>query len=186
MRRTGVVLFLLLFLSGCAGTASELERGMALRSRLLQAEQVSFTVDIAADYGDAIQLFSMDCCSDSEGNLTFTLTAPETIAGITGSISDGEGKLTFDETALHFELLTDDQLNPASSPWILMKTLRSGYLTSAGMEEDLLRLTIDDSYEEDALQLDIWLGEGDLPQRAEICYDGRTILTLTVKAFQIL
>lgn len=186
MRRTGVVLMLLLVLSGCAETNSELERGMALRSRLLKAEQVSFTADIAADYGDTIQLFSMDCVSDAKGNLTFTITAPETIAGITGSISDGEGKLTFDETALHFELLTDDQLNPASSPWILMKTLRSGYLTSAGMEEELLRLTIDDSYEDDALHLDIWLDDRDHPQRAEICYDGRTILTLTVKAFQIL
>jgi len=177
---------LLLCLSGCADTSSELERGMALRSRLLKAEQVSFTADIAADYGDAIQLFSMECVSDAKGNLTFTVTAPEPIAGITGCISNGEGTLTFEETALHFELLTDDQLNPASSPWILMKTLRSGYLTSAGMEGELLRLTIDDSYEEDALQLDIWLGDGDLPQRAEICYDGRTILTLTVKAFQIL
>lgn len=186
MRKTGVVLVLLMCLSGCAGTASELERGMALRSRLLQAEQVSFTADIAADYADTLQLFSMDCVSDAEGNLTFTVTAPESIAGITGSISDGEGRLTFEETALHFELLTDDQLNPVSSPWILMKTLRSGYLTSAGMDGELLRLTIDDSYEDDALQLDIWLGEGDLPQRAEICYDGRTILTLSVKAFQLL
>lgn len=186
MKRTGVIFVLLLLLSGCSDTASELERGMALRSQLLQAEQVRFTADIAADYGDSIQLFSMECLCDRQGNVAFTVTAPETIAGITGSISEGEGKLTFEETALHFPLLTDNQLNPASAPWILMRTLRSGYLTSAGMEEELLRLTIDDSYEEDALQLDIWLGEENLPQRAEVCYDGRSILTLTVKSFQIL
>ena len=180
------MLILLLCLSGCAESDSAMERGMTLRSRILKAEQVSFTADIAAEYGDMIQLFSMDCTTDPDGNLTFRVSAPDTIAGITGSISEGEGKLTFDETALHFGLLTDDQLNPVSGPWILMKTLRSGYLTSAGIEEDMLRLTIDDSYEEDALQLDIWLGDGDVPKRAEICYDGRTILTLTVKAFQIL
>ena len=54
------------------------------------------------------------------------------------------------------------------------------------MEGELLRLTIDDSYEEDSLQLDIWLDAKDQPQRTEICYDGRTILTLSVREFQIL
>lgn len=159
---------------------------MALRSKILKADQVQFTVDIAADYGDSLQLFSMECTSDSTGDVMFTVTAPDTIAGISGNISNGEGNLTFDDTALHFELLTDNQLNPASAPWILMKTLRSGYLTSAGMEEDLLRLTIDDSYEDNALQLDIWLTKDEIPQRTEICYDGRTILTLSVRDFRIL
>ena len=186
MKKGCAVLVLMLLLCGCADTSSDLERGMALRSKILKAEQVCFSVDIEADYGDSLQLFSMECISDAQGNIVFTVTAPETIAGITGSLSQGEGELTFDDTALHFELLTDDQLNPASAPWILMKTLRSGYLTSAGMEGELLRLTIDDSYEEDSLQLDIWLDAKDQPQRTEICYDGRTILTLSVREFQIL
>lgn len=186
MKQACVLLVLAVILSGCSGVSTELERGMVLRSKILKAEQVSFQVDIAADYGDSLQLFSMECLSDIQGNVTFEVTAPETIAGITGTISQGEGKLTFDDTALYFTLLTDDQLNPASAPWIFMKTLRSGYLTSAGMENDMLRLTIDDSYADDALQLDIWLDEYDIPQRVEICYDGRTILTLAVRDFQIL
>ena len=186
MKIVGIVLSILLFFSGCNRTQPELERGMALRSRVLQAEQISFTADIAADYGDTLQLFSLDCKSDAQGNLNFTVAAPETIAGISGIVTGGEGALTFDDTVLHFNLLTDDQLNPISAPWILIKTLRSGYLTSAGKEEDLVRLTIDDSYEDDALRLDIWLNEEDIPQRAEICHDGRTILTLSVKDFRIL
>ena len=72
-----------------------------------------------------------------------------------------------------------------SSPWIFYTTLRSGYLTSAGMEENLLRLTIDDSYEEDALTVDIWLDEQDTPIRSEILYDGRRILTLKIENFTI-
>ena len=54
------------------------------------------------------------------------------------------------------------------------------------MEGDLLRLTIDDSYEEDALTLDIWLNGQDIPIRAEILYDGRRILTLEIENFQIM
>jgi len=186
LKKASVIFALILLLAGCTAASTELERGMVLRSKILKAEQVSFTVDIAADYGDSLQLFSMECRSDSKGDMSFTVTAPETIAGIAGTISQGEGKLTFDDTVLCIPLLTDEQLNPVSAPWILMKTLRSGYLTSAGLEGDRLRLTIDDSYEDDALQLDIWLDESELPQSVEICYDGRTILTLSVRDFQIL
>ena len=82
--------------------------------------------------------------------------------------------------------MAEDQLTPVSAPWILLRTLRGGYLTSAGMEEDQIRLTINDSYEDDALQLDIWLDEKELPVRAEIVYDQRRILSLDVKAFEIL
>ena len=176
---------LLLFLAGCSSASTEIDRGMALRSKLLQASHTSFDTAITADYGDKAYEFAMACRGDDKGNVTFTVTAPESIAGITGSIANGDGKLTFENTALHFELMTDDQLSPVSAPWIFLKTLRSGYLTSAGLEEQQLRLTIDDSYEEDALQLDIWLNTDDLPERAEILYNGRNILSLTVKNFEI-
>lgn len=173
------------FLTGCSGRNTELERGMDLRAKLLNANSVSFTLDISADYGDRLQLFSMECQTDRKGDVTFTVTAPETIAGITGTLSDGDGALTFEDTALHFGLLTDEQLSPVSAPWILMRTLRSGYLTSAGMDGESLRLTIDDRYEEDALKLDIWLDEQDLPQNVDILYDGKRILSLSVMSFQI-
>ena len=72
----------------------------------------------------------MDCKADSSGNLTFTVVKPETISGITGTLSGDGGNLTFDDTALHFELMAENQLSPVSAPWILIKTLRNGYITS--------------------------------------------------------
>ncbi|MBQ8834896.1 MAG: hypothetical protein IJ001_08240 [Oscillospiraceae bacterium] len=186
MKKAGLLLGILVLLTGCSPKNRELERGMELRSKLLKAEGCSFTADITADYGDKLYSFSMECTGDAQGNLTFTVTAPETIAGITGNVSDTGGNLTFDDTALYFELLADGQLSPVSGPWILLKTLRSGYITSASTEEDLLRLAVDDSYEDDALHLDIWVDGEDRPIRAEILYDGRRILTLDVKDFQIL
>lgn len=53
------------------------------------------------------------------------------------------------------------------------------------MEEKLLHLDIDDSYEEDALHLDIWLDQTDAPVRGEINYDGRRIVTMEVSNFTI-
>lgn len=183
MKILAVVISLLL-LSGCNGKNAELQRAMELRTRLLGA-CCTFDAEITADYGSSIQTFQVYCEGNAQGNLGFSVTAPESIQGITGRIESGAGKLTFQDTALAFPLLAEEQLSPVSSPWIFWNTLRGGYLTAAGMEDDLLRLTIDESYEEDALTVDIWLDETDHPIRAEILYDGRRILTLTIENFQI-
>lgn len=185
MKKLAAVLLLLVMLTGCIGNNEELERAMGLRAKLLSGS-CSFDVEITADYGDELYTFSMSCTGDSSGKVDFTVTAPDTICGITGSISKGEGKLTFDDTALEFPLLADGQVAPISAPWLLLKTLQGGYLTSAGMEGEFLRLTVNDSYEEDALQLDIWLGNENVPIRTEILYSGRRILTLKVTNFQLL
>ena len=66
-----------------------------------------------------------------------------------------------------------------------MKTLLGGYLTAANEEGELLHLTINDSYEEDALQMEIWLNAEDLPVCGEIFYEGRRIVTMTAENFQI-
>ena len=116
----------------------------------------------------------------------FTVKEPQAIAGITGSISPKGGKLTFEGLSLGFELLADGSVSPVSAPWILMKTLRSGYLTSCGVESGCIRVAIDDSYEEDALHLDFWLDEKDLPKRGEILWQGRRILSLDIENFVFL
>lgn len=184
--KKAVVLLLLFFLSGCSGTTDEMEAGLKLRSELLQSTGCSFAAEITVDYGDQLHMFSMDCRSDSDGGISFTVTEPDTISGITGKLTDEVGELIFDETALYFELLAEEQLSPICAPWILMKTLRNGYLTSACREEGNLRLSIDDSFEEDPLCLDVWLNSENLPERAEILYDGRKILSVSLKKFEIL
>lgn len=183
MKKVGALLILLCFLSGCSGASKEIERGMALRSKILKASECSFDAAITADYGDKLYSFSMACQADTQGNLTFTVTAPETLAGISGRVGSDGGKLTFDDTALQFDLMADGQVTPVSAPWVFLKTLRSGCLTSAGTEDGVLRLSIDDSYADDALHLDIWLDGEDLPARAEILYGGRRILSVAVTNF---
>ena len=175
MKKIAAAVVVLVFLTGCSGGSKEMQRGLDLRSELLKASECRFSCEITADYSDKVYTFSMDCQCDSQGDLTFAVTAPETDAG---------GKLTFDDTALQFDLMAEEQLTPVSAPWILMKTLRSGYITSAGMDGGRLRLTIDDSYEDDALHLDIWLGEDDCPEDAEILYKERRILSLKVTNFE--
>ena len=183
MKRIAVVLCILLLLTGCSGTEEHLDRAMALRAKLLAASECSFDAVITADYGDVSYTFSMNCVVDNQGNLRFSVAEPETISGISGTVSAVGGKLTFDDKILTFGLLADGLVTPVSAPWVLMKTLRSGYLTSCGREGGNLRLSIDDSYADDALHLDIWLGENDLPIQGDIIWQGRRLLSIQVENF---
>lgn len=186
MKLTGVLLLFLFLLSGCDSTTKEIERGLALRSSVLQSNGCSFDVKVTADYGDSLEFYHVSCTADKNGAVSFSITEPEIISGITGEISEEEGKLTFDGIALQFDKMAEDRVTPVSAPWVFLKTLRSGYLTSACMEEQLLRLTLEDSYDEDALHLDIWVDEKDKPIRSEILWNGRRILSLDIENFSLL
>ena len=185
MKRIIGLLLVLLLLSGCSENSDQMDRALSLRSKL-QQKAVSFDTVLTADYGDKHYTFAMKCEADTIGNLKFTVTEPQSVAGITGSISKGSGKLTFDDKVLTFDTLADNLISPVTGPWVLMETLKGGYLTSSTLEGQLLRLGIDDSYEENALHLDIWLNDGDLPQRSEIFWQGRRLLSMEVKSFTFL
>lgn len=186
MKTWGAVLAVLLLLTGCSSRNQELDRAMDLRSRALQAPGCTFDAEITADYGDTLYTFSVSCQWENSGSLTFTVTQPESISGITGTITRESGALTFEDVALQFDTLTDGQVTPVMAPWILMQGLTGGYLTSAGMEDGFVRVSVDDNYAGEALHLDVWLSGQDLPIRGEILYDGRRIVSLSVKNFALL
>lgn len=162
-----------------------MDRGMEMR-RKMQSAGCSFRITVSADYSDMIHTFVMDCAADQQGNVTFTVTAPETIFGITGNLTAQSGFLTFDEEVLAFSMLADGQLSPVSAPWILISTLRGGYLRYYSETADGYRLTIDDSYEDRSMQVEVWLNSDDVPVFAEIIWQGQRILTMKVENFAFL
>lgn len=175
---------ILFFLPACANQDDCLQQGMQLRQQLLE-NSCSFVADITADYGDKTYSFTVGCTADRNGDIRFVVIAPEAIAGISGRLSNEKGFLTFDETVLAFPLLADGEVSPVSAPWLLMKTLRSGYLASAGKVGTETVLTIHDSYENEALQLDIQLDESGYPKYADVFWQGRGVLSIAVKEFSI-
>ena len=183
MKRIIWLLCAVLMLSGCTAGEDCMDSVLSLRSKLL-AQGAEFDSVIVADFSDKTYSFGVRCQLDGQGNLSFEVTSPDTIAGVTGKVTAGGGKLTFDDQALAFPTLADGQLSPVSAPWVLMNTLRSGYLTSAGMEGETIRVTIDDSYADNALHLDIWLDGNDLPARSEIIWKGRRVVSMEIKNFR--
>ena len=186
MKRIVLFLVVLALLCGCQPVNNDLDRAMVLRTKLNQGAGCSFEADITADYGDKTYQFSLLCVADQKGNVTFEVLSPKTIAGIKGKIDNEGGKLTFDDVALSFALQADGFLSPVSAPWILIRALTGGYVRHCGQEESLLRVTVDDSYQDDAFMLDIWLNDANIPIRADIFEANRRILALEIKNFKLL
>ncbi len=139
---------------------------------------------MTADYGEEVYKFTMQCSQDAEGNFTFTVTQPDTISGISGTISDQDGHLTFDDQILLFETICEGQITPVTAPWLVIHTLRSGYLAACGKDGENLKLSIDDSYRDDALHLDIWADSMSVPIRGEILWKERRVLTVDIRNFE--
>ena len=177
-------LVLVCLLCGCGRKDDALDRALAMRMRL-QGAACSFSCTVTADYGEKIHVFSMECTADVSGDMTFKVLTPESISGITGVVSQSQGKLTFDDKALAFELLADGQFSPVSAPWILIRTLWGGYLTSCTETDYGMLLCIDDSYEADPLRLDVRMDREGNPISAEILWQGRRILSMEIENFQI-
>ncbi len=174
-----------LFLSGCRGETGPLDNALSLRDSLNESDGCSFHTKITADYGEKIYIFGMDCKTDRDGNLYFTVTEPATIAGITGRINSDGGAITFDDKVLAFRTMADGQITPVSAPWVFMRSLCGGYMRDCTGEEHDYLISVDDSYEEDALQLRVSV-EDDKPVASEIFWQGRRVLTLIVEEFSIL
>jgi hypothetical protein len=68
----------------------------------------------------------------------------------------------------------------------MLRALRGGYVSACCEEAGALRITVSDSYGDNALCLDVWLNSQDLPKRADILWDGKRILSMELANFQIL
>ena len=172
---------LLVFFLGCSGRDPAMEEALALRSRCLGGD-VSFRTEIRADYITNIECFTLDCAFDTAGKMRFTVLEPDDIDGIRGTVTGTGGTVDYDDVVLGYPLLAEGRLSPLASPWVLMKALREGCIVAVGREGEMLHLTIDDSYADNALTLEIWLEEGQV-EAAEIAWEGRRCVTMTVEDF---
>ena len=186
MKRRIWLLWLAVLMTGCNARVDSMDTALELRGKLNRAEVCNFIANIVADYGDHSYTFTLECMYAKNGDFTFRVISPESISGITGKLSQGGGELIFDDVALAFPMLTDGQLSPVSAPWIFLNALRSGYITSAGVVENCVRVVIDDSYQEESLTLHIWLDEENMPALSEIYFQDRRILTIAINDYRML
>lgn len=186
MKRVLLLLLCIMLLTGCDSGQTVLDAGHQLRNDILAAEGCSFVSVITADYGDELYEFSMQCEFDKDGALSFTILTPESVSGITGSIDSNEGALTFDDHVLAFNMLADGQITPVSAPWVMMRTLRGGYISAFSKEKDSYFLQFDDSYNQSPMTVDLWINDSGDILRGEFLWNGRRILSVQVLDFKLM
>ena len=170
-------------LTGCAAQNEPIDRVLAVREEIMRSSEVSFDARITADDMGGLYVFDVHCLVDSQGDLSFEVISPETIAGVTGTISSDRGFLTFDEEVLAFELLAEGRISPVCAPWIFMKTLRGGYIKACSEAEGEILAVIDDSYHDNALQLEITFDENTTPVFAEIFWEQYRYISIEISNF---
>ena len=175
-------MLLICVLFGCDTRDDAMEEALRIRGKMLSSD-CTFRCVITADYGETLETFTLDCESESDGELDFTVVFPESISGITGSTDGEDGQLTFDDKILTFPLLEQQRLSPVSSPWILMRALRNGCITSVARTDNGLLLCIDDSYADDALNLEVRTDEQGRLIAGEISIQGRRIVSMMIEGF---
>ena len=174
------MLYALLF--GCAREETYLEPAIEFRAALLQAGGCRFHAKIEADFGDRVETFSVDCDFSADGTARLTVTEPESIAGVTAAVTERGGKITYDGMAVDFGLLANGNVSPAAAPALTALCWQGEYISAAGTEEDVYRVTYEKAFDEKRLQIDTCF-KNDLPFFAEVCYNNQRILKLDISDY---
>ena len=185
MKRVICLVLSVLLISGCGSSSGNVGSGMTLRERLLQSASCSFDAVISADFGDAVYTFRMFCQSYTNGEFQFEVKEPERISGIKGKLSPSGGEISYEGIVLAFPPLADGALSPVSGPWLLIRGLRNGFLKNEGSIAEGFSLTIEDSFQDDPLQLCVVLDRQGLPVACELYYKGRRTLSMLIENFRI-
>ena len=139
MRRSLLICVLMMTLSlsacGGGGGGSEAEElALTIRGEYLAMTSCAAQAVVTADYGQRVYRYELSAAVNGEEAL-LTLTAPETVAGLTARIAEDEGWLEYDGAILETGELAPGGLTPwgPSPPWL--ETARSGYLDTCVLEE---------------------------------------------------
>lgn len=161
-----------------------MQRALDFRTALLQSGGCTFAAEAAADYGEQVYRFTMDCVWSPESGGSLTLTAPQTLAGIRAEVSADGTRVSYEDMEVGLECLAGGHLAPMALPYLLGSSWYEGYISVCGMEDGLLRMTCLEGYEEEELTVDTWLDtQSGQPLHCEISYQGQTLLTAEISAF---
>ena len=173
-------------MTGCSKQSTGVSDALEFRQRLSKAEKITFDAHVTADYGNRMYVFDVSCVAQSDGCVAFTVLKPETIAGITGSVSASGGKLTFDDTVLLFEPLTQGQITPAIGPWLMMKAIFGGYVRAVSDIKDGVEFNIDDTFKSESFQMTLKVNQEQEPIFCEIIWNNRRILSIQINNFTVM
>lgn len=177
------VLLCFVVLSACAGDDGHIRPAIDFRAALVQSGGCSFTGEISADDGECIQIFRLSCDADAGGALSFTILEPETLEGISATVTEGGERLDYDGLSVDLGLLADESLAPAAAPGVILQSWLEGYILWGGESEEYYEVTYEQELNQVLLKV-VTTFKNKLPISAEVCYNNGRILQMKIEEFQ--
>lgn len=138
------VLMTTLLLTGCgkAGVSEAEELALTIRGEYLAMDGCAARAAITADYGQRVYRYELAVAVSGEETI-LTLSAPETVAGLSARLDGEESLLEFDGVSVETGPLDGNGLTPVSAVPALLEAAKSGYITACTLEEDGTVLRVD-------------------------------------------
>ena len=129
--------------------------------------------------------FTLQCAFTPESS-TVTVTAPETVAGVSATVSGDELTIAYDGAVLSAGSV--GRFGPVNALPLLLRSIGSGYLLEESRETlentACYRLTLDTTAGDTPLTCTAWLdAETLLPRYAEFAADGTVVVSAKLLAF---
>lgn len=186
MRRAlAIITVCVLCLSGCKEEKTLLAEAIEFRADLVQSGGCRFTAELTADYGETVQEFTLSCQTDAQGTTLLTVLEPQTLAGISATVTDEGGKIQYDGLGMEFGLLANDNVIPAAAPCMVVSCWTKEYIASAGQEDARYRVSYQKNFDEKMLTVDTYFEKG-IPICAEVCYNNSRVLKMMISDFSFL
>ena len=178
-------LMISLLLTGCGENAAE-RKIEQQRERLAAAEQLSFCAEITAKWADEVFTCTLDCTSTAE-EITVAVAAPESIAGVTAHLREGESEVEYGGVRLSVGTAGLQGLQPISAIPLLCTALKAGHVIRSWTEKtDSGALIAAEIFAEEDYGLTLWFDSSTLqPRHAELSADGVVMITCDVSDFPV-
>ncbi len=178
-----------LLLTGCGQAGGNDAEELALEIRGEYLEQVPWTAQasITADYGRRVYQYELSAAWDGEETI-LTISAPETVAGITARLQEETGVLEYDGLSVETGPLNQEGLTPISALPALLEAARSGYITACALDGETGELRIDCGDPEgtpgEGTEVSLWFNmESHALTRGEISVDGFRVILCELTQF---
>ena len=175
-------LCLLLLCGGCGKKSGAAENIQAQYSRIATAQAAA---EVTFHTSQEDRSFTLQCAFTPEES-TVTVIEPDTVSGVTATVSGKELTIAYDGAVLSAGSV--GRFGPVNALPCLLRAIGSGYLLEEGRETledaDCYRLTLDATAGDTPLKCTVWLDmETLLPHYAEFAADGTVVVSVKLLAF---
>ncbi len=174
--------------SGCGRGKADSE---SIKTHFEELDGFTAQVKILSDIEQSVLEYGMKYVYNKDGNDTFTITAPESLEGVSGTIA-GSGtdgfSLQYDGMSLDDAVPRRPGLTPSDGFFALLADLRnqepSQVWTENAAGETLTALRYESDVNGVKVEKQVWLSQELQPVCAELFADGDRVLTIQVTGYQ--